>query len=407
MLSKIGEIRRIAFVINRVSQISRELFRGTMLYTRHNARWVVRVFEVSTGREPWLDMKGVPLDGIILHGVPVRAAQRALERLTGSSAAAKRISIMAVGQDAYPGVGTLSWDTDGVAEAAVGLFQRRGCQHIAYVGASDTSYLRASRKVAKSVEAQARLKGFGFSAYRRRFSKKGGLWLQSGGDFLKWVDELPKPCGILAWDDRIGRNVSDLCRLNGINIPGSVYLLCVGDDDLICENTSPTLSSISLDIERTAFLAAKALDDMIDRKFAIPPHLACGVRVLTERASTQDSRGSGRLVALACEFIAKNACREGGLNQSEIAAHLGVSTRTLQMRFKEAAFARTILQEVHRVQLERVCRLLSTSDMPISEITYSSGFGSLSRLKALFQKTYGMSMRDYRKLKKIPPPPPK
>ena len=34
----------------------------------------------------------------------------------------------------------------------------------------------------------------------------------------------------------------------------------------------------------------------------------------------------------------------------------------------------------------------------------ASGFGSLSRLKAIFQKKFGMSMRDYRKLQNHYPP---
>lgn len=400
MITAMGNVRRIAFVINRSNKVSREWFRGTMLYTRHNPHWVVRVFEIGDGQEPWLDMGGTLPDGVILYGYPSRAVVQARKR-----AGLRRIPIMAIGQADYPNIGSVAWDMDAIAEAAIGLFQRRGCQHVAYVGATCVPYLRASRRFAKSFKAVAERKGLGFSAARRKLSRQNGLWLVSGDGLLDWISKLPKPCGILAWDDRIGRNIGDICRLNGINVPGSVYLLGIGDDELICENSVPTLSSIAIDFERSAFLAAKALDDMIDGKFAVMPHLSCGLRGIVERASTQDPKGSGRLVALACDYIAKNACRDGGLNQQQIAAHLGVSVRTLQMRFKESAFARTILQEIQRVQLERVCRLLTTTDQPISSITFASGFGSLSRLKALFQKKFGMSMRDYRILKKSSPPP--
>jgi len=126
-------------------------------------------------------------------------------------------------------------------------------------------------------------------------------------------------------------------------------------------------------------------------------HLVCGVRGVTERASTQDPKGSGRLVALARAFIAKKACEDSALNQDLIAAHLGVSVRTLQLRFKESKFERTILQEIHHARLSRVRWLLVHSDKPISDITYLAGFRSQSRLKALFQKQFGTSMSDYRK----------
>ena len=74
--------------------------------------------------------------------------------------------------------------------------------------------------------------------------------------------------------------------------------------------------------------------------------------------------------------------------------------RTVQLRFKEAKFPRTILQEVQRVQFEKLCRLLTTTDDSIAEIIAACGFGSLSRAKISFRKRFGMSMRDYRKREK-------
>ena len=136
---------------------------------------------------------------------------------------------------------------------------------------------------------------------------------------------------------------------------------------------------------------------MINGRAQELPRLVCGVKGITERATTQDPRGTGNIVARACEFISKNACREGGIDQRDIAKHLGVSVRTVQLRFKEAKFPRTILQEVHRVQFERLCRLLTTTNRSITEIVAACGFGSLSRAKIAFRKRFGMSMRDYRK----------
>ena len=121
---------------------------------------------------------------------------------------------------------------------------------------------------------------------------------------------------------------------------------------------------------------------------------------ITERGSTANQRGSGRLVALACDYIAKNACRKGGIDQWDVAKHFGVSVRTLQLRFKEAAFTHSILNEIQRVQLENVCRMLRSTKRSIKDITFASGFGSLSRLKAIFVRKFGVSMREYRNMAK-------
>lgn len=273
---------RIAFFIQRSSKLTREWFRGTMLYTRHNPKWFVRIFELGNGHdEELLDFGSLRPDGIVACGVPVRFLQKFFgERGMGD------VPIMAFPQEPYLRVGTVRFDGETIAQKAIELFKRRGCRHVAYVGTHLPNGVRLSRSFTK-----------------------------------------------------------------------------------------------------------------------VLPRLTCGFKDITERASTQDPRGSGRLTALACDYIAKNACRPGGLDQFDIARHLGVSIRTLQMRFKETAVTHSILNEIQRVQLAHVCRLLATTDRSITDITFSSGFGSLSRLKAIFQKKFGMSMRNYRKLSKNSTPP--
>lgn len=388
---------RIAFFMQRPTKLMREWFRGTMLYTRHNPKWFVRVFELGDGiTEALLDFGSICPDGIIACGVPARFLKEFFsERGMGD------VPIMAFPQVPYPGVGTVNFDFKGIATTAIDLFRRRGCRHVVYAGAHLPNGVRISRSFAKAFAAEAEKAGLSYTIPKRKVYSSIGIRVGECDEIMKQLAEYPKPCGILTYDDGIGRDILDLCRLADINVPGSVYMLGMDDNGLICENAYPSLSSISLDYERTAFLAAKALDDMISgRAKKDLPRLVCGVRGITERATTLDAKGAGRVVAMACEFIRKNACRPGGINQFDIARHLGVSVRTLQLRFKEASFTGTILQEVQRVQLEQVCRQLATTKKKISEITLAAGFGSLSRSKALFQKTFGMSMREYRNLHK-------
>ena len=68
------------------------------------------------------------------------------------------------------------------------------------------------------------------------------------------------------------------------------------------------------------------------------------------------------VVAQALKFIDERARKDRKFSQHDIARHLGISTRK-----------------------------------PIAAITFAVGFGSVSRLKALFRDRYGMTMRDWRK----------
>ena len=384
---------RIAFFISRSTKLTREWFRGTMLYTRHNPKWFVRMFELGDGiNEQLLDFGTLRPDGIIACGVPVRFLQKFFrERGMGD------VPIMAFPQVPYAGVGTVSLDGEGVAARAIDLFLDRGCRHVAYVGTHLPNGVRLSRSLAKDFSAYAAKAGVGCTVVPRKVYSSIGIRVSECDGIMEVLKGLPKPCGILPYDDGIGRDLLDLCRLADINVPGEAFVLGMDDNALVCEHAYPTLSSIQIDYERTGFLAARALDDMIYGRTNELPRLSCGVKGVTERASTQDPRGSGRIVALACEYIAQNACRPGGIDQQDVANHFGVSVRVLQIRFKESVFASTILKEIQRVQLENVCRLLATTDRSISDITFASGFCSLSRLKAVFLKKFGMTMREYRK----------
>ena len=388
-----GGFLRIAFFIIRPTKIMREWFHGTMLYARRNTKWFVRVFELGNGiTEALLDFGSLRPDGIIACGVPARFLQSFFrERGMGD------VPIMAFPQEQYPGIGCVTFDFAEVVRRAIDPFRRRGCRHVVYVGTHLRNGVRISRSFARAFAAEAGRAGLTYSIPPRKVYSSIGIRVSECDEAMRQLKSFPKPCGILAYDDGIGRDLLDLCRLAGISVPGSVYMLGMDDNELICEHAHPSLSSVEFDYERTAFRAAAALDDMIKGRAKALPRLVCGVRDITERATTQDPKNTGNIVARACDYIRENACREGGIDQRDIAKHLGVSVRTVQLRFKEANFPRTILQEVRRVQFEKLRHLLRNTGRPISEAIFACGFGSLSRAKTAFRKKFGTSMREYRR----------
>ena len=388
-----GNYLRIAFFVMRPTKMVRDWFDGTMRYARHNTKWFVRIFELGNGvTEALLDFGSLCPDGIIACGVPARFLQEFFrKRCLGD------VPIMAFPQNPYPGIGCATYDLKGCATRAIDLFKRRGCRHVVYVGTHLKNGVRISRALARSFAAEAERAGLTYSIPVRKVYSSVGIRVSDCDELLRQLREFPKPCGILTYDDGIGRDLLDLCRLANIKVPGSVYMLGMDDNELVCAHSYPSLSSIVLDYERTAFLAAAALDDMIHKRAKELPRLVCGVKGIAERATTQDQKVTGNIVSRACAFIKQQACREGGIDQRDIAKHLGVSIRTVQLRFKAAKFPRTILQEVRRIQFEKLCRLLTTTKKPIAEAISDCGFGLVSRAKAAFRKEFGMGMRDYRK----------
>ena len=48
--------------------------------------------------------------------------------------------------------------------------------------------------------------------------------------------------------------------------------------------------------------------------------------------------------------------------------------------------------------LPKPCGVLARTRKTIKAVTFESGFGSVSRLKAIFRERYGMTMREWRNL---------
>jgi transcriptional regulator GlxA family with amidase domain len=84
------------------------------------------------------------------------------------------------------------------------------------------------------------------------------------------------------------------------------------------------------------------------------------------------------------------------LTLDEIAAHAGMSTRTLNRRFREQA-GTTPLQWLHRARVRRAQYLLETTAHPVERIAAQTGFGSPTAFRERFRKVVGTSPQGYRR----------
>jgi len=90
------------------------------------------------------------------------------------------------------------------------------------------------------------------------------------GNYVKslkpFLHALPKPCGVFVANDAVGALVLGVCRQLRIRVPDCLSVLGVDDDELICQNTRPKLSSVKPDFEESGYLAAKLLDECLSHK---------------------------------------------------------------------------------------------------------------------------------------------
>jgi AraC family transcriptional regulator of adaptative response / DNA-3-methyladenine glycosylase II len=101
-----------------------------------------------------------------------------------------------------------------------------------------------------------------------------------------------------------------------------------------------------------------------------------------------------RLLGAAIAGIEEHALSESGLEQ--LAASVGVGERQLRRVFEtELGVSPIGLAQTHRLLMAQ--RLMTDTQLNLTEIAFASGFKSLRRFNALFKERYGASPRSLRR----------
>lgn len=209
----------------------------------------------------------------------------------------------------------------------------------------------------------------------------------------KWIKALPKPCGIFAVHDPVAEDVLQQAAALGLAVPEDIAVIGVDDDPIICERTTPPLTSIGLDFEQGGFLCAQLLDDCIrDPKFR-DAKLRYGVTSITRRLSTRSLKTGDRRVARAIALIRRTACE--GVTVPMVAAVMGLKRRMAEIVFRRET-GHSIHDEICDVRLERVETLLRNPRQQISVLAEQCGWKSPAALRAAFHAKHGKSPAEWR-----------
>ena len=209
----------------------------------------------------------------------------------------------------------------------------------------------------------------------------------------EWAAALHRPAAVMAASDELARQFVEAIAAHGLSSPNDIAVLGVDNEWIFCTHMQPTLSSVQPDFERAGFLAAQCLDRMM-RAGGGNIRMTCPVKTIVGRESTAPSNTAGLMIRRAEEFIHDHPSSVTCVG--DVARHLKVSRRLLDLRF-HAITGKTVLSAIQDEQLDRVRDLLRTTSLSITEISTLCNFRSENHLKSLFKKTFGITMRDYRK----------
>lgn len=218
-------------------------------------------------------------------------------------------------------------------------------------------------------------------------------WEALQQELMAWLDSLPKPVGLMACNDPRARHVLEACQRLGLSVPGDVAVLGVDNDQLICELTRPTLSSIDQSARRIGYEAAALLEQMMtarrgegDATRVMPTKVVVPPIGVVTRVSTDTLASDDKAVVAMLQAVRASPWQKPRV--ASVAEAHGLSPATLEHRF-QAAVGRSIHAEFVRYRMQRLRKLVVETDLPLKTIATQAGFPSLQYMTTFVRRHTG------------------
>jgi LacI family transcriptional regulator len=357
-----------------------DLIAGIQEFADSHANWVVEV-----GPYPEVRMEqGVRLDGIVgritvdtlaaanAAGIPVANAWRHSPVLA---------QIPSVLIDAY----------------AAG---RMAAEHLVARGFRRLALFQPRRRVTNDNffaggQAVAAANGYPCSQHMvsSSFERGSDVWRRTTTRLQQITQGWEAPIGVAVFTDGIGRALASILGDMGWRIPEDLALVSTGNEFLACAGVQPTLSSIDLGYHRNGFEAAALLHRLLEGESPPAAPILLPPKELVVRATSDVFAVPDPQVARALRYMADNSHLCIGV--PDIAAATDLGRQVLERRFR-TLLGLTINNELIRLRIERLKRLLVETDTPVKALGAEAGFGTPANMFQVFKDQTGMTPAAYR-----------
>ncbi len=294
----------------------------------------------------------------------------------------------------YPGVVSVDVDDWAVGREAAEIFLRSGYRSFACLGNglpySDQRIKGFETALEGEVDFAIHTEtGFEDTRYSESFVRPSAA-------LECWLKKLPKPVGIFAVHDPLGRFLCGACQQVGLNVPEEVAVVGANNDELVCGLTYPMLSSVAIPWDSLGAAVGEAMQ-----------RLTAGERVDSEKAllippSGVVLRHSANHFAIEDPLLRRAMSYLSDRMQDEISVgkmcdEVRVARRTLERKFKEH-YRCTPWEMLCQLRVNQVKRLLTETNHPISLISELCGFNDPERMAIVFKRITEESPSQYRKV---------
>ena len=390
-MARTSEDRRILVVIPTSTLTQRQLLEGLLEYAHESnpGRWHFHLDLHDLNRQHVRDLKSWGCQGIIAYILSAR--ERRAYLATGLPAVFIEPTLAAPLPGQPGNVVTFINEHAAEGRTAARYFMERRHKSFAYIGTAKPTFW-----------SDQRMKGFSMQLAEHGFKPHiyPALPVREQNDFAleacrltKWLKRLPRRTALFCVHDRRAQQVVATAAAAGLRVPEDIAVLGVDNDELLCQMTVPTISSIPVCDHERGIAIGKAMDDLLEgrktERVVITRHDAVITRTSTD-AQAIDDPFVARAIAYARAHLGERVVLP------ELAKVANCSKTTLNQRARRALGC-TVADEITRMQLDAAVERLRSTDLPVDAIARECGFCGASHLGIRLKAVRGVTPSELRR----------
>ena len=378
---------RLLFITDFTEQFAYRFLRGVLNYAKSTEQWVVCKMPPSYKRQ--LGMEGVVAWAKEWHADVVIGQFDPDDDVT----LFRKNGIVALAQDyiaKFDTIPNITGDYAMTGAMAAEYFLSKGFSNFGYFGYNGVCW---SDERCESFRSRIE-KSVGGSFYMYDRQNIDNMWYYDQSILTEWLLSLPKPIAIMACDDNQGNILLQACELCGLHVPFDVAILGVDNDEILCNMSNPSMSTVNVDIEGGGADAAAMIDLMVKDPSYKGEDIVLKPLVVVERLSSSLFATSDKEILAALRFIHANI--DAKIQVTDVLKNVPLSRRLLEQRFKKMT-GTTIYNYISLRRIERFAQLLISSNDSVSDIAARMDEPDTKSISRRFKEIKGCTPSEFRK----------
>lgn len=381
---------RLLFITDFTEQFAYRFLRGILNYSQSTEQWVVCKMPPAYKRQMGLEKvvawaKEWHADVVIAQFDPEDDV--ALFRKNG---------IIALAQDyisKFDTIPNITGDYDLTGKMAAAYFLSKGFQNFGFFGYNGVCW-SDERCDAFRARVEQSVGPDNFYVYDRQ--NIDNMWYYDQSILTDWLKSLPKPIAIMSCDDNQGNLLLQACEQCGLHVPYDVAVLGVDNDEILCNMSSPAMSTINVDMERGGFDTAAMVDRMVKEPSYKGEDIVLKPLSVIERLSSSVFATNDKEILMALRYIHANI--DSRIQVTDVLENVPLSRRLLEQRFKQMT-GFTIYNYISYQRINRFAQLLISSNDSITDIAARMDEFDTKSISRRFKEIKGCTPSEYRKKK--------